>query len=376
MKFPLRCSALIIACVAARGGPLVLAATVAPPSTVVSIVGGDFLINGEPTFKGRTWRGHRIEGLLPNSRMVQGIFDDLNPDTRSQWAYPDTHVWDPARNTTEFIAAMPSWRDHGLLGFTLNLQGGSPLGYGNKGWINTAFHEDGTLRPDYFARLARILDRADELGMVPILGLFYFGQDQNLRDEAAVLRATDLTLDWLFERGDRNVVIEVCNESTATNYDHVLLRKDRVPTLIRRIAETTRNGYRYLVAVSMSGGELPTAEIVAASDFVLVHGNNRRGVETTPDRIREMVAQIRALPTWREMPIVFNEDDHYAFDQPDNNFIAATSSRASWGYFDFRRQNDPLAEGYQSVPVDWSIESPRKMAFFTLLREITGEGNP
>jgi hypothetical protein len=30
--------------------------------------------------------------------MVQAIFDDAEPDTRSQWAYPDTGAWDPERN--------------------------------------------------------------------------------------------------------------------------------------------------------------------------------------------------------------------------------------------------------------------------------------
>ena len=42
--------------------------------TVVSIEGDKFYINGKPTFKGRTWQGMSVEGLLPNSRMVQGIF--------------------------------------------------------------------------------------------------------------------------------------------------------------------------------------------------------------------------------------------------------------------------------------------------------------
>jgi hypothetical protein len=37
----------------------------------------------------------------------QGIFDDLNPETRARWAYPDTKKWDPDRNTREFVAAMP-----------------------------------------------------------------------------------------------------------------------------------------------------------------------------------------------------------------------------------------------------------------------------
>ena len=114
----------------------------------------------------------RIEGLLMNSRMVQGIFDDLNPDTRGRWAYPDTKRWDAERNTREFIAAMPEWRRHGLLSFTINLQGGSPQGYSQEQpWHNTAFQPDGSLRPDYLGRLERILDRADELGMVAIVGV-------------------------------------------------------------------------------------------------------------------------------------------------------------------------------------------------------------
>jgi hypothetical protein len=75
--------------------------------TSIGIRGDQFLINGEPTYKGRTWNGDRIEGLLMNSRMVQGIFDDANPATVQRWAYPDTGRWDPLWNTREFIAAMP-----------------------------------------------------------------------------------------------------------------------------------------------------------------------------------------------------------------------------------------------------------------------------
>ena len=73
----------------------------------VTIVGDQFCINGELTYKGVTWQRHRIEGLLLNARLVQGIFDDLNTETRARWAYPDTGVWDAERNTRECIAAMP-----------------------------------------------------------------------------------------------------------------------------------------------------------------------------------------------------------------------------------------------------------------------------
>ena len=58
--------------------------------TTVDIRGNQFFINEELTYKGRFWMGNKIEGLLLNSRMVQGIFDDYNEETRKKWKYPDT----------------------------------------------------------------------------------------------------------------------------------------------------------------------------------------------------------------------------------------------------------------------------------------------
>jgi hypothetical protein len=336
--------------------------------TIVSIQADSFLINGQPTLKGVVWRGHKVEGLLPNSRMVQGVFDDLNPETRARWAYPDTNTWDAARNTREFVAAMAVWRRHGLLAVTLNLQGGSPEGYSKEQpWHNSAFTEDGSLRPEYLERARRILDEADRLGMTVILGLFYFGQDERLRDEAAVLRAVDGTVDWVLGQGYRNVLIEINNECNV-RYDHPILQPDRVHELITRAKGITRGGRRLLVSTSYGGNTVPREAVLAASDFVLLHGN---GV-TNPDRIAEMVRLTRQIPTYTPKPILFNEDDHYDFETSWNNFVAATSARASWGFFDFRRQGEGLDEGYQSVPVNWGISAARKRGFFNLLQEMTG----
>lgn len=341
-----------------------------PPKrkTIVSIVGEQFYINGQPTFKGRTWNGYRIEGLLPNARLVQGTFDDRNPETRSRWGYPDTKTWDARRNTDEFIAAMPVWKQHGLLAFTLNLQGGSPEGYSqSQPWINSAFNPDGSWDPQYWFRLERILDRADELGMVVMLGLFYFGQDQYLRDEAAVVRAVDNVTDWLLENGYRNVLVEINNECNI-RYDHPILQPGRVHELIRRVQAKGTRKHRLLVSTSYGGGTIPAENVVREADFLLLHGN---GVKD-PQRIVRMVEQTRAVAGYRPMPIVFNEDDHFDFDQPTNNFRAATSAYASWGYFDFRMKDEGFDEGYQSVPVNWQISSGRKRGFFNLLKEITG----
>jgi hypothetical protein len=345
-------------------------ATIQPKArkTEVAIRGDAFLINGEPTYKGRTWNGKKVEGLLMNSRMVQGIFDDLNPETVGKWAYPDTKRWDPERNTREFVAAMPEWRRHGLLAFTLNLQGGSPQGYSkDQPWHNSAFTADGGLRPEYLARAEKILDKADELGMVVILGIYYFGQDERLRDEEAVKRGVDNALDWLFEKGYRNVLVEVNNECNV-RYDHAILKPDRVHELIERVKQRTKDGRRFLVGTSYGGGTIPKENVVRSSDFLLLHGN---GVKD-PARIAEMVRQTRQVPGYRSVPILFNEDDHFDFDKPANNFVAAVGEYASWGYFDWRMPGEGFDDGYQSVPVNWGISSARKKAFFAKLKEITG----
>jgi len=344
-----------------------------PRRTVVGIDGDAFTINGRPTYAGRTYRGMSVEGLLMNARMVQGIFDDLNPETRSMWHYPDG-PWDPERNTEEFVAAMPSWYAAGLLGFTINLQGGNPRGYSrDQPWYNSAFDAEGFLRLPYMERLASILDRADELGMVPILGLFYFGQDQRLIDEAAVVQGAENATDWLLEQGYTNVLVEIANEVDVGRYDHPILMADRCHELVelvqaRSTGRVDSPAGRLLVSASTRGGALPPEGLLGKVDFLLLHGN---GV-ADPARIRDMVRRCRARAAYRRQPILFNEDDHFDFQRADNNMLAAVSERAGWGYFDYRMEGEEFSEGYQSVPVDWRISSARKRGFFGLLAQVTG----
>jgi hypothetical protein len=333
--------------------------------TTVSIRGDRFFINGKPTYEGRVWQDHRIDGLLLNARLVQGIFDDLNPETRSRWAYPDTGTWDADRNTREFLAAMPEWRRHGMLAFTINLQGGSPQGYSREQpWHNSAIDETGQLRPAYMSRLERILDQADELGIVVILGIFYFGQDQRLKDESAVTRALDLAVAWILERDYRNVLIEVNNECNV-RYHHAVLQPGRVHELIARVKLQAYRDRRLIVSTSYGGGTVPKENVVRAADFLLMHGN---GV-SDPARIAEMVRQARQVPGYRPMPILFNEDDHFDFDKPNNNMTAAIREYSSWGYFDPGQSN--YSDGYQCPPVNWRINTSRKQQFFDKAREIS-----
>ena len=336
--------------------------------TTVTIEGNQFLIDGELTYKNRYWEGNKIEGLLMNSRMVQGTFDDMNPETAVKWKYPDTGQWDPDRNTNEFVSAMEAWHAHGVLSFTINFQGGSPMGYGNEGWYNSAYDGKGELKPEYLVRMKKILDRAESLKMVPIVGLFYFGQDQYLEDESAVINATENAIDWLLDQGYRNILIEVANECDNDKYDREIIKAPRISELIDLVKSRERDGFRYLVSTSFNGNQLPHPHVIRSADFILIHGN---GVNES-ERITEMVELIRQMEDFRTMPIVFNEDDHYDFSEENNNMVAAVRAYASWGYFDFRRDGESFEDGFQSIPADWRIGSDRKKAFFGMVKEITG----
>ncbi len=332
----------------------------------IEIRGERFFLDGRPTYEGRRFRDMKIEGLLMNSRMVQGIFDDANPDTLPRWRYPDTGRWDPERNTREFIAAMPPWRRHGLLSFTIGLQGGSPEGYSkDQPWRNSAFREDGSMKPEYLARLERILDRAEDLGMAPIVGYFYFGQDEHFRDEEAIRKAAENATRWLLAKGYENVMVEIANECDNRKYEHSILKPPRIAELIRLAKSIRSNERRLAVSASFNGGSIPAESVVREADFLLLHGN---GVKE-PERIARMVEETRRVPGYRPMPILFNEDDHFDFDRPVNNMLKAIGAYASWGYFD-PGHND-YQDGYQSVPVRWTINTMRKKAFFSLLRQVT-----
>jgi hypothetical protein len=342
---------------------------------VVSIAGDGFRIDGQPTYGGRTWRGRRIEGMLFNSRMANAIADDENPETRGAWSYADG-PWDAERSTREFVAALPAYRAHGLLAVCLNLSGGSPQGYSwHQPWKICGFTADGTIKPAWAARLDAVIKASDRLGMVVILGLFYGKQSGTFKDEAAVKAAVTNTVDWLLQRNATNVLLEIGNEVDLENvWAYPIIAVERCHELIELARK--RSAGKILVSTSLIRMHAPPPAIMAASDFLLPHGNRVYGPEghfqPAPHGIRLQIAQWKASPAYRGQPLVYNEDDHFEFDKPDNHFVAAVESGASWGYFDYRMSRERFEDGFQSLPVDWTISSKRKRAFFGLLKEITG----
>jgi hypothetical protein len=348
----------------------------------IQIDGPRFLLGGSPTYQGAVYRGKPVEGLLFNSRMVQGIFDDENPDTTVHWRYPDTGRWDPERNTAEFCAALPEYRRHGLLAVTVGLQGGGSV-YTSEvydHYVNSAFEPDGTFKPAYFERLKRVLEAADVAGMVVIVNYFYWKQAARLESEAVIRRVTEEATDWLLRTGHRNVLVDVMNEAGDWAI-HPILKPPGIHHLIEIVQQITHNGRHLLVGASSGGGKsLPVGRWREIEDFHMPHGNG-----CTPDELRTKLQQLKGSEAYRgrPCPIVVNEDSIFV-----ENLEAAVDEYCSWGFYcqgygsHYRdrmdwtiRERETRYEdlsGFQTLPVNWSINTAIKRAFFDRLRMVTG----
>ncbi|HYC32663.1 MAG TPA: hypothetical protein VEB59_10285 [Gemmatimonadales bacterium] len=221
--------------------------------TKLSIQSGRFLLNGAVTYPGRA-----AEGKLMNVRMVNSVFEDANRPS-----------FDAAANTEEFVSRMSQYVALGVRGFTVSLQGGYP---GYEGARNTAFTSQGALRSGYLSRVARVIERADALGAVVILSLFYQRQDQHLADEKAVRAGVVNAVDWVRTRGYRNVILEVANEYGHAGFDHAVLRSDAGVASLVRLAN---DRYPALpVSASYLRAGLTTSQVASASDLLLIHLNS------------------------------------------------------------------------------------------------------
>jgi hypothetical protein len=211
--------------------------------TTVSTEGKSFVINGRPTADLHTRKG------------------------------------DLFGNTGKLLEAMRDWRGKGVLGVAVELQGS-----------DTVFTPTGELRPDPLSRLRRVLDRADELGMVVVLGVFHSGQDEHLQSEEAVKLALDNVAFWLMEESYRNVLLVVASEG-GDRFHHDILKSDRVHELIER-AQAHHRGDRRLV-VGTGCAAAPGEDVLRRPDFLLLHGKPRLPADWKKPQLRVGALSLR-----------------------------------------------------------------------------------
>lgn len=294
-------------------------------TTRVTIEGGRFKVNGTITYRGKA-----AEGLLMNVRMVNSVFEDTNRPS-----------FNPAANTNEFLGRMRDYVALGVRGFTVSLQGGYP---GYEGARNSAFLNNGALKSTYLSRVAEVVERADALGAVIIVSLYYQRQDQYLEDEQAVRAGVVNAANWIRSKGYRNVILEIANEYGHRGFNHGILRSDAGMADLIRLAKSRHSGLP--VSASYLRNGQTTSRVGAASDVILVHFNNLA--------LSDIPARVRALRSaYPGKPILCNEDARTG-SAAASAASASVQAGASYGLmverrnqhwdFDFYgRRDDPTA---------------------------------
>ena len=294
------------------------------PSTKVKIANNFWELNGK-----RTYQGSRAEGLLLNVRMVNATFEDRNPATCPKG-------FDPDKNTESFIASIPDYVAHGVRAFTLCLQGGSP---GYEGALNSAYDPDGSLRPDYLKRVARVIEACDKAGAVVILGCLSESQDQVLKDGEAVKVAVANTAMWVRQRGYTNVLLEVADEFIHKGFDHPQIKDPTGMRDLVRLAKQTAP--ELLVSASGGGGGRLDQRVAVVADFLLLHFNN-----VPVSEIHEKVATADKV----SKAIVCNADSKTG-EEGAQALEKAVNALCSWGYMN-AKQNQQYPFKFQGAADD------------------------
>jgi CubicO group peptidase (beta-lactamase class C family) len=280
--------------------------------TKIEIQGGKWQINGRVTYAGAP-----AEGLLLNVRMVNAIFEDRN-----------RQGFDAEANTKVFIASIPDYVEHGVLAFTLNLQGGTP---GYEGALNSAYRSDGSLRDAYMKRVGKVIKACDARGVAVILGCFYQRQDQVLKDAPAIRQGVINVARWIQSQGFQNVVLEIANEFDHPGFDHRILKEPSGEVELIRLAKKTAPGL--LVSTSGLGDGIMDSKIAEASDFILLHFNS------TP--LKAIPEKISAAKQYGK-PIVCNEDAKTG-EQGAAAARVCVAHGISWGFMAEKvNQHDPF----------------------------------
>lgn len=305
--------------------------------TSYKIENGNFYINGKLTYDEIQDGNPKVKGLLFNARFINGVFDDANPDHVGKYDRFG-RKFDRDRNTEELVRALPAWYKAGLRAITVGLQAGGPI-YTFEDWgcIQTnAFSRDGRrLDQNTWSRLVKIIEAADELGMLVIVSLFYQAQIQYLENDGAILEASKTVCDALKELAYDNIIIEIANEYNILDAhvkDTALIKGKNMAAWIGKVREWTDG--RFAVG-SSAGGIYADQEVILASDISLVHGNTARRQE-----LHDFVRKVRS---WKpEQPVVVNEDSPLF-----THLEVAVEDHFSWGYYNNMTKQEP--------PCDWGI---------------------
>lgn len=235
------------------------------------------------TYGGRAYRS-KVRGSLALIRVAQGLFDD-------EWMRE--RDYDPDANTDRLIEQLDIYKEHGVGGIVVGLQGSNPFysiesngvdrgpsaDLGEKaGALVSAYRRDGSLKEDWMLRLEKLIKAADRRGMVVCLILFQQDQDEALESTQAIANAAGNIARHLIKIDARNVIVDVADawDEPEGRWDHRRFIPRYVESLIRAVRDEFQHAsFSLPIGASSGSGMLYPLSLAQLCDVVLLQGNGR-----------------------------------------------------------------------------------------------------
>ena len=327
------------------------------------------------TYSEGRYRG-KARGKLMGIRLNEALFDGS--------AVPGER-FDPDRNTDRVIAALDPYVDYGIRAITVSLQGnrlGGPPPGGDVGsgeltadatqW--SAFKPNGVLKPDWAARLERLIIAADRKGIVVCITYFSHGRHEMFDSTGAIIAAARNLTDWLIANNFRNVIIDVADAWNGATGEWG--QGNFIPEYISHLVEDVRERFHDAdfalpIGASTDGDMTYPASLAQICDVVLVRGDGR-----TPGqkriRLRDLEANLR--PVWMVA-------DNNGREMSEANLLREASSAnevfengAGWTYRPWHQvKQTPFVyqpARYTEPAESSSVSNPEGVYFRSVLEEI------
>jgi len=330
---------------------------------------------GNPWQKTYTGPAYRPEaqGKLMNLRLANALFLD-------EWM--KERPFDPELNTASVIRALDFYKSHGILMINVSLQGAQAgydktvngidrenayrLGPG-RGMYVSAFRPDGSLKPDWLARLERLLRAANDRGMFVNLMYFFHGQDEQFRSTDAIHAAAVNITRWLVDHDFRNIIVDVANEYDlpGPQWDFKGYIPQNIIPLIDDVRECFKHaGFTLPIGVSSDGRMRYPHSLEGQVDLLLLHGDGRDEQEKA-----RRVVELKNI----QRPVLMTEDDngrattreHLAGDLASCDIFF--NGAAGWGYLPWIQAQRFPFRYLPAVPAEVRDDMPepeRDMAYF------------
>ncbi len=340
-----------------RLATLALVLVVAGPASAIEIATGSMLglRYKQDRFYVRNSRGakwtqtnegsryqRKLRGSLAMLRFSQGLFED-------EWL--SEREFDPDANTDGLIAQLDLYKQHGVGGVVVSLQGSDP-GYsepvngiergmsadlGKKaGALISAYNSDGSLKPGWLARLDRLISETNKRGMVLCLVLFQQYQDEVLDSPPAILAASRAVARHLIESDARNVIIDLADawDMQGDSWDHRRFIPRNIGNLIRVVREEFQEAeFSLPIGASTSSAMLYPSSLARVCDVVMLQGNGRSPADK--------VARSLQLQEYDRAVLMINDD----------NGVDATPAALS--------REHATADAFMTNASGWSFRPPR-----------------